>query len=141
MASYPPRKSDSESGAISDFNPSALAHAQDQHEKSIGDLTERVRKIESSLSTPQALATFFEESARDSRQLDGVFAKMFCRFMAEHPDVQEAVKRKVEEVDRSYVVKTLRRFGGALYAFVLLIGGMLLKALVDWFLSIIPHVK
>jgi hypothetical protein len=61
--------------------------------------------------------------------------------MAEHPDVQEAVKRKVEEVDRSYVVKTLRRFGGALYAFVLLIGGMLLKALVDWFLSIIPHVK
>jgi hypothetical protein len=140
MAAYTTtRRAGSDSGAVSDFDPNALLQAQGEHEKSISDLTDRISKIESSLATPQALAVFLEESARDSRQLEGVFAKMFCRFMAEHREVQEAVRKKIEEVDKSYFSRLFRRFGMALYTVAVAVISVIGKNLLDWVISLIPH--
>ena len=129
-----PRKPDS-----SDFDPSELLATHVEHEKSISNLTERVVKIEGHLNTPQALAAFFQESAKDSRTLDGVFAGMFCRFMAENSEVQEALKKKMGEVDRHFFYKNFKRIWLPLYSGILIVGTLVIKELVTWAISLIPH--
>lgn len=88
-----PRKSEKD-----DFDPAELLAESEKHETKISDLTERTSKLETLLSTPQTLATFFEQCASDSRNFDSVFAKMFCRFMEENTDVKEAIRKRVEEM-------------------------------------------
>jgi hypothetical protein len=135
---YPPKKSEPEFATISDFDPNVLLQAQGQHEKSIGDLAERVGKIEASLATPQALAVFLEEAAKDSRQLEAVFAKMFCRFMQENSDVQTAVKKKMDEVDRNFFYRNFKRIWFPLYSGLLIFLTLLGKHLMEWLISLIP---
>jgi len=123
----------------SDFDPSELLATHEQHEKNIVDLTSRVSKLEGHLCTPQALAAYFEESAKDSRILEGVFAKMFCRFMNENPDVQAALEARIAQVDRNFFFKLFKRFGFAVYSFVLVLTGLLVKALGEWIVALLPH--
>ena len=125
----------------SDFDPSELLATHEQHEKNISDLNGRLSKLEGHLCTPQALASYFEESAKDSRVLEGVFASMFCRFMNENGEVQIALEKRIEQVDRSHIQKFVKRFGFAVYSFLLIIVGLLGKALGEWILSLIPHAK
>ena len=106
-----------------DFDPQDFLASHGQHEKDIFDLTGRVTKLEGYLSSPQALATFLEEFAKDSRNLEGVFAKMFCRFMKENPDVQASVEKKLTEVDRHFFFKNVKRFGFTVYSVFLVIAG------------------
>ena len=73
--------------------------------------------------------------------MEGVFAKMFCRFMAENAEVQEAVRKKVEEVDRSFIAKTIRRFGVAIYTVIIAGAAIIGKELLEWALSLLPHAK
>ena len=123
----------------SDFNASDLLAARDAHEKGISDLNERMAKVEGNLETPQQLADYFERSARDSRQLESVFAKMFCRFMNDNDEVKEAVRKKLEEIDRNFFFKTWKRTWFIVYSVGVAIGSIFLKALVDWIISLIPH--
>jgi len=132
----PPRKPDKEP---SDFDTSQLLAAHGEHEKTVVNLTERLTKIEGHLATPQALADFFKESAKDSRYLDGAFAEMFCRFMNENPAVRAAVGKRMEEIDRNFFFKTFKRLWLPIYSVILIVGTILLKAAVDWLLTLIPH--
>lgn len=134
MAAPPSKKSDS-----SDFDPSQLLAHHEQHEKHISSLTERVAKIEGHLCTPQAVATFFKESAKDSRTLDGVFAEMFCRFMEENEEVKAAIKKKMGELDRNYFLKAFKRLWLPLYSGILIIATVVAKDLTQWLLSLIPN--
>jgi hypothetical protein len=130
----PPRKSEKD-----DFDPADLLAYSEQHETKISELTERTLKIETLLSTPQNLATFFEQCSSDSRNFDNVFAKMFCRFMEENTAVREAVQKRVAESDRNFVRKTFKRFGGWVYAGVLIFAGAVGKELVQWVFNFFPH--
>lgn len=123
----------------SDFNPGELLANHEQHERNISDLTKRVAKIEGRLDTPQALAAFFQESAKDSRVLEGVFAQMFCRFLKEHPEVQEAVKQKMNEVDRNFFWKNFKRLWLPLYSGCLVVATLVAKEVVHWIVAFIPH--
>lgn len=134
MAISPTKKS-----GTSDFNPGELLANHEQHEKNISDLTTRVAKIEGRLDTPQALAAFLQESAKDSRVLEGVFAQMFCRFLKEHSEVQDAVKQKMSEVDRNFFWKNFKRLWFPIYSGVLVVATLMAKELVHWFVTLIPH--
>jgi hypothetical protein len=122
-----------------DFDPNDFLAAQGEHEKNISALTERISKIEGHLSTPQSLAAFLNESAKDSRVLEGVFAKMFCRFMADDKDVQDAVRKKIVEADRNFFYKNLKRLWLPIYSATLVVGTIVAKEVVQWLLSLIPH--
>jgi hypothetical protein len=135
MANPPLKRSEKDS----DFDPSQLLHSHGEHEKNISDLTSRMAKVEGRMDTPQALADFLEESARDSRKLEGVFAEMFCRFMEENPKVQECVKKRMEEVDRNYFFKTFKRTWFWFYSVVVAVGAIIIKELLGWLLALIPH--
>src|SRR3954453_11257820 len=102
MAISPSRRAD----RISDFDPSELLATHEQHEKTISDLAERLVKVESNLSTPQSVAVFFQECAKDSRNFENVFAKMFCRFLDENQEVKDALRKRMAEVDRHFFFKT-----------------------------------
>ena len=123
----------------SDFDTSELVVTHEQHEKDITDLSERVKKIEGHLCTPQALAGFFQESAKDSRVLEGVFAEMFCRFMNENDGVKIAVEKKFHEVDRNFLHKTFKRLWLPAYSAALILGTIVLQELAKWLISLIPH--
>jgi hypothetical protein len=123
----------------SDFDPDQLLAGHQQHEKTIVSLTERIAKIEGHLSTPQAVAAFFKESAKDSRVLEGVFAEMFCRFVNEHQDVQAAVKKKIEEVDRNFVQTMFKRFWVLIGSGIIFLAGSVFKEFVQWATSLFPH--
>ncbi|MEA3187628.1 MAG: hypothetical protein QOD99_1458 [Chthoniobacter sp.] len=135
MAMSPRRGSDS---IVSDFDTSQLLATHEQHEKNISDLTERTVKLEKSLATPQAVAGFFEECAKDSRNFDNVFAKMFCRFLDENQDVKDAVRKRMAEVDRNFFYKTFKRIWLPLYSGLLIIATILAKEIVHWLVSFIP---
>src|SRR5438477_12994273 len=105
MAIPPSRRTD----RISDFDPSQLLATHEQHHKNITDLTERVAKLEQNFSSPQAVAAFFQECAKDSRKFDKIFADMFCRFLDENPDVKEAVRKRMAQVDRNFFFKGFKR--------------------------------
>jgi hypothetical protein len=128
-----------EKGDGSDFDPSELLAAHGEHDKNISNLTERMAKVEGHLATPQALAAFMKESTKDSRMLDGVFADMFCRFMKENPDVQEVVRSKLEEIDRIFFFKTLKRAWFWIYTVIVAMAAIVGKEVVDWMISLIPH--
>ena len=130
----PPRKSEKD-----DFDPAELLAFSEKHETKISVLTERTSKLETLLSTPQTLATFFEQCASDSRNFDSVFAKMFCRFMEENTDVKEAVWKRVEESDRNFVRKIFKRFGGWAYAGFLIFIGAVGKEVAQWVFSLFPN--
>lgn len=132
----PPKKAEKET---SDFDISEILAGQEGHGKNISDLTARVAKIEGNFQTPQAVAAFFQECTRDSRKLDGIFAEMFCRFMDEHDGVREAIKAKMEDIDRSFFYKTFKRLWLPIYSVVLIVGTVVLKDVVQWLLSLIPH--
>ena len=123
----PPRRSDKD-----DFDPVELLASSEKHESKITDLTDRTAKLETLLSTPQTLARFFEQCAADSRNFDGVFAKMFCRFMEENAEVKAAVQKRVDESDRNFVRKTFKRFGGWAYAGFLIFVGAVGKEVALW---------
>ena len=122
-----------------DFDPSELLAVHGKHEKDITDLNGRLAKIEGHLQTPQAVAEFFTESTRDSRKLDGVFAEMFCRFMKEHEGVDDAVTKKVEDIDRNFVRKCFKRFWVFIGTGLVFIAGTVFHQLVEWLLSVLPH--
>jgi hypothetical protein len=130
-----PRKTE----RLSDFDPSQFLATHEQHETKISDLTERTVKLEKHFATPQAAATFIEECAQDSRVFENVFAKMFCRFLNENPDVIAAVQKQVEESDRNFVRKTFKRFGGMAYAAVLILVGAAGKEIAQLIFSLFPH--
>jgi|GEM_PF-5392467 len=137
MATISPKK---EAGD-SDFDPSQLLAARDEHEKSITNLTDRISKIEGWLCTPQALAGFFREAARDSRELESVFADMICKFMKDNAGVAEAIKGKIEETDRNYIKKQFTRFGKLVQAGIILLIGIFGRELGQWIFSFFPHAK
>lgn len=118
-------------GEGSDFDPSELLAAHGEHDKTITNLTERMAKVEGRLDTPQALAAYFQESAKDSRVLEGVFADMFCRFIKENDAVKAAVDKRMEEVDRKFFHKFLKRAWWVVYT----IGVVILTLAVDVFRS------
>lgn len=93
----------------SDFDSSALA--VEEHGKNISDLTDRMRKIESFLETPQSFADFFESRSKDSLRLQGIFCAMFIRFLDKEDDVQAAISRRLEALDKHFVHRTWRQFG------------------------------
>jgi hypothetical protein len=134
MPSVPPRESE----RLSDFNPSEFLVAHEQHESKISDLTERTLKLEKSFATPQAVAAFFDECAKDSRNFENVFAKMFVRFLDENPDVREAIRKRMAEVDRNFFFKTFKRIWLPVYSALLIIGTIVVKELVQWILKLIP---
>lgn len=124
---------------VSDFDPSELLASREVHEKTIASLGDRMAAIEGCLSTPQSLATFFRESAKDSRTLEGVFAEMFCRFIKENEGVKQAIETKINEADRSFLRKGLKRSWGLLWtAFIFLAGGVA-KQVLEWLGSLLPH--
>lgn len=126
-------------GEKDDFDPAELLASSEKHETKLSDLTDRTSKLETLLSTPQTLATFFETCAADSRNFDAVFAKMFCRFMEENTDVKGAIQKRVEESDRKFVHKTFKRFGGWAYSAFLIFIGAVGKELVQWIFKLLPH--
>jgi hypothetical protein len=128
-----PKRSDN------DFDASEFLAARDAHEKGISDLNDRVANVESKLKTPQDLAAFFESSAKDSRVLDGVFAKMFCRFMKENDEVREAVDKRMEEVDRKFLHKFMKRGWIALYTIGVAVITILLGLLKDYLATLWVH--
>jgi hypothetical protein len=124
---------------ISDFDPSEFLAGHEQHERTISELTERTFKLEQNFATPQAVASFFQECAKDSRNLENVFAQMFCRFLDDNSDVKDAIQKRISDADRNFFFKTLKRFGLASYSLFLVILGAAGKELVQWLLSIFPH--
>jgi hypothetical protein len=124
---------------ISDFDPAELLSSHEQHESKISDLTDRVSKLEKHFATPQAAAEFIEDCAKDSRNFDGVFAKMFVRFLDESTEVREAIQKRMNEADRNFFFKTFRRTWFAIYSILLIVGTVLVKALVQWLLSFLQH--
>lgn len=135
MAIVPSRRTEK----ISDFDPSELLATHEQHEKNISDLTDRVVKIEGQIATPQAAAVFLEECAKDSRNFEGVFATMFCRFLKENSEVKAALKDKIDETDRHFFFKTFKRIWLPIYSVGLIVGTIVVKALVEWLMALIPH--
>jgi len=123
---------------LSDFNPSEFLVAHEQHETKISDLNERTMKLEKSFATPQAVAAFFDECAKDSRNFENVFAKMFVRFLDENPDVREAIRKRMAEVDRNFFLKTFKRIWLPVYSALLIVGTIVVKELVQWILKLIP---
>ena len=129
----PPRK------AASDFDTKDLLTTQGEQEKTISDLSKRVTTLEGHLSPPQNLAKFFENSAHDSRVLDSVFATMFCRFLRENGNVQQAFKARVDHLDRNFFLKAFKRVGFVLYSLLLVVGTAILSELARWIVSWLSH--
>jgi hypothetical protein len=121
------------------FDASELIASRDSHEKGISELNERVTSMESKLKTPQDLATFFEGASKDSRVLDGVFASMFCRFMKENDQVREAVDKRMEEVDRKFIHKFMKRGWIVLYTIGVFVVSKLSDALGEYLKSLLIH--
>ena len=122
----PPRQEES------DFNAGELLATQQQHGNTLSELTGRVVKIEGYLETPQKLADFFKEAAKDSRVLEGVFAEMFCRFIKDNIEVKTALEKKVDEVDREYIKKVFKRFGAIVWSGLCIVVGGIITALIQW---------
>jgi hypothetical protein len=126
-------------GDPNDFDPTDFFTTRDAHEKNLSDLETRVSAIEGKLKTPQDLAAFFEKSAQDSRTLDGVFAKMFCRFLKEHDEVRAAVDNRMAEVDRKFFHKFLKRGWLVLYTIGVAVITLLLDLLKDYLSTLLIH--
>jgi hypothetical protein len=134
MATVPKRSDNPDN-----FDASEFLASRDAHEKNITELNERMSKVEGHLSTPQALAAFFENSAKDSRVLDGVFAQMFCRFIKENDAVKDAVDKRMEEVDRKFFHKFLRRGWLVIYTLAVAVITLALAVLKDWLEAVLIH--
>ena len=64
---------------------------------------------------------------------------MFCRFMEEHEGVKDALKTKMEDIDRRFFYRTFKRLWLPIYSVVLIVGTVVIKDVVQWLLSLIPH--
>jgi len=126
--------------AVSDFPTEVLA-TQAAHQENISELTDRIRKIEQLLDTPIKMADFFDEKSKDSRRVDEVFAKMFCRFIKDNEEVKAALCDKIQQMDRNFFFKSFKRFWLPIYTAITIVATIVLKALVEWGVSLIPHAK
>lgn len=71
--------------------------------------------------------------------LEGVFAQMFCRFLKENQEVREAMVNRMQEIDRNFFYKAFKRLWLPIYSVSLIIGAIVMKEVVQWAISLIPH--
>lgn len=135
----PPKKEET------DFKASDLLATQKEQGDTLSDLSERLERLESYLDTPQKLAEFFEQSSKDSRRLDGVFADMFCRFMRENAEVKAELEERIEAVDRQFFYKTFKKVSFALYTVAVVVGTLVVQVvgqlITQWVSALLPHAK
>ncbi len=106
----------------------------------VNALDERLIALEQKLSDPKQFATVFETAASDSKSLDKLFSKLFCDMMKNDPDVKAAVQVHVQQTDRDAVHSILKKWGGTMWTVFVLVVGLVLRELISWIGSWLPHV-
>ena len=111
----PPRKT-----AKDDFQPDVLLAETAQTKKEVSEMDERISKLEELFESPQNFAKMFEEHTKDSRSMTRMFSGVFCEMMKDDEAVKNAIKDRVEMIDRGYIRALIKRGGVLLWSLALI---------------------
>lgn len=113
-----------------DFKPDELIKASADHEKTLGELSTSVKKLEKRMGDSAALATSFKEAFENDKKMDAVLKDLLCELIQSDEKLKEAVKVAVKKIDRDWWGKAWKTTFGAVGALLLVVLGAIMQA---WF--------
>ncbi len=116
-----------------DFNVEEITKTTEQHEKSISEFNTRISDLENKLSNPEQLANVIETATKDSKKLDKIFSSIFCEMINKDEDVKNAIKGRIDNIDRGAVFSILKKWGEFVYAVILITIGAIITLVISRF--------
>lgn len=111
-----------------DFDANELIKASEDHEKSLAELGQSVKKLEARVGDNAALAKSFREAFDNDKKMDEVLTGLICELIEKNDSLKDAVKTAVRRVDRDWWNRAGKKGLTAVGAIVLVALGAFLQA-------------
>ena len=85
-----------------DFDPNELIKASEDHEKTLAELQESVKKLDIRVGDSAALAKSFKSAFENDKKMDAVLTALICDLIQKDDDLRRAIRSAVKNVDRDW---------------------------------------
>ncbi len=101
-----------------DFNAGDLIKASADHEKTLGDLSVSVKKLEKRVGDSASLASAFKDAFENDKNMDKVLVDLISHLIQTDDSVKAAVEKAVNKADRNWQVSMFKKAGFAIWTLI-----------------------
>lgn len=101
-----------------DFNAGDLIKASADHEKTLGELTASVKKLEKRVGDSTLLAASFKAAFENDKNMDKVLVDLISHLIQTDDNVKTAVGKAVNKADRDWQVSMFKKAGFAIWTLI-----------------------